>query len=58
MTETPAPEDRRRERFRTLPEPVLPADWVETVDTGTPAPLDTEQDERARLLREAGGGTP
>jgi hypothetical protein len=45
-----------RERFRVLPEPVLPEDTVETVDVGAPHPLSDEHEERARMLREAGGG--
>ncbi|WP_369252524.1 hypothetical protein [Geodermatophilus amargosae] len=49
-----APEDPR-ERFRTLPEPVRPEDAVETVDAEAARPVDTEGDERDRLLREAGG---
>jgi hypothetical protein len=44
-----------RERFRHLPEPVLPEDTVETVDAGSPHPALEESDERARMLREAGG---
>jgi hypothetical protein len=44
-----------RERFRELPEPVRPDEWVAEVDTSTPHPADTESDERARMLREAGG---
>jgi hypothetical protein len=49
-----APEDPRA-RFRSLPEPVLPEDAVETVDATAAAPLETESDERDRFLREAGG---
>ncbi len=49
-----APEDPR-DRFRTLPEPVRPDDAVETVDATTARPVETESDERARFLREAGG---
>ena len=47
-----------RERFRALPQPVSPEDWVETVDARTVPPLITEQEERDRMLREAGGGMP
>ena len=47
-----------RERFQALPEPVSPEDWVETVDARTVHPPATEQEERERMLREAGGGTP
>ena len=43
------------ERFTVLPRPVRPEDWVETVDTAA-HPVVTEEDERARLLRLAGGG--
>jgi hypothetical protein len=45
------------ERFSVLPRAVRPEDWVETVDT-TAHPVGTEEDERARLLRLAGGGQP
>jgi hypothetical protein len=45
-----------RERFRHLPEPVLPEDAVETVDTEAHHPLSDEHEDRARMLREAGGG--
>ena len=48
------PEDR--ERFHHLPEPALPQDTVETVDVSSPHPLPDEHEERARMLREAGGG--
>jgi hypothetical protein len=45
-----------RERFHHLPEPVRPEDAVETVDVGSrPAPLSDEHEERARMLRLAGG---
>ena len=44
-----------RERFRSLPEPVLPEDTVETVDVAERHPLSDEHEERARMLREAGG---
>jgi hypothetical protein len=44
-----------RERFAVLPEPVRPETWVETVDAAT-HPVVPEEDERARLLRTAGGG--
>ena len=47
-----------RERFRALPECVLPEDWVESVDARSVPRLVTEQEERERLLREAGGGAP
>ncbi|NEM07966.1 hypothetical protein [Geodermatophilus normandii] len=49
-----APEEPR-ERFRTLPEPVRPEDAVETVDAEPARSVETEGDERARFLREAGG---
>jgi hypothetical protein len=45
-----------RERFRTLPEPVRPEDAVETVDADSPRQGENESEERARMLREAGGG--
>lgn len=45
-----------RERFRALPEPVLPEGTVETVDVRTVRPLSDEHEDRARMLREAGGG--
>ncbi len=45
-----------RERFRALPEPVLPQDTVETVDVASLPPLSDEHEDRARMLREAGGG--
>jgi hypothetical protein len=45
-----------REQFRHLPEPVLPEDTVETVDVRLAPPLSDEHEERARMLREAGGG--
>jgi hypothetical protein len=48
---------RRRERFGALPVQVRPDDWVETVDPD-PRPVVTADDERERLLRLAGGGTP
>jgi hypothetical protein len=44
-----------RERFRHLPEPVRPEDSVETVDAGSPHPAEDEAEERARMLRLAGG---
>jgi hypothetical protein len=44
-----------RERFRTLPEPVRPEDAVETVDVDSPRASEDEGEERARMLREAGG---
>lgn len=47
-----------RERFRALPDPPAPEDWVETVDARTVHPALTEQEERDRMLREAGGGMP
>ena len=43
------------ERFRHLPEPVRPEDTVETVDVGSPPPAEDEAEERARMLRLAGG---
>jgi hypothetical protein len=42
-------------QFSALPARVRPEDWVETVDTAA-HPVVTEEDERARLLRLAGGG--
>jgi hypothetical protein len=45
-----------RQRFRVLPEPVLPEDTVETVDVRAQPPLSDEHEDRARMLREAGGG--
>ena len=47
------PKDER-ERFRQLPEPVRPDEMVETIDTAE-RPLQTDGDDRDRLLREAGG---
>jgi hypothetical protein len=44
-----------RERFRVLPEPVLLEDTVETVDVATSPPLSDEHEDRARMLRLAGG---
>jgi hypothetical protein len=44
-----------RERFRSLPEPVRPEDTVEIVDAGSAHPLEDETEERARMLRLAGG---
>jgi hypothetical protein len=54
----PAAEAGERARFRALPEPVPAEDWVETVDARTVHPAMTEQEERDRMLREAGGGMP
>ncbi len=48
-------EPQGRDRFRALPEPVQPDEWVAEVDTTAPHPAETESDERARFLREAGG---
>jgi hypothetical protein len=48
---------RRRERFGALPAQVRPDDWVETVDADL-RPVVADDDERERLLRLAGGGTP
>ena len=45
-----------RERFHHLPEPVLPQDTVETVDVRAVHPSSDEHEDRARMLREAGGG--
>ena len=42
-------------RYRHLPEPVLPEDTVETVDAGSAHPVEDESEERARMLRLAGG---
>ena len=42
-------------RYRHLPEPVLPDDTVETVDAGSAHPVEDESEERARMLRLAGG---
>jgi hypothetical protein len=44
-----------RQRFRHLPDPVLPEDAVETVDAGSARVMDDEGEERARMLREAAG---
>jgi hypothetical protein len=43
------------ERFRQLPEPVRPEDLVETVDVRDLPELETESQERDRMLRNAGG---
>jgi hypothetical protein len=51
MTDRSTAEDRRRERFRALPEQVRPADWVETVDSDSHPPLVDEDDARDRMLR-------
>jgi hypothetical protein len=48
-------DDEARSRFRALPEPVLPEDTVETVDAGSLRPSEDESEERARMLRLAGG---
>jgi len=58
MTENREAKAEDRERFRALPEPPSSEDWVETVDVRTVHPALTEQEERDRMLREAGGGTP
>jgi hypothetical protein len=42
-------------RFQHLPEPVRPEDFVETVDAGQLPVRDEENEERDRLLRQAGG---
>jgi hypothetical protein len=42
-------------RYRHLPESVRPEDAVETVDVSGPRPVENEDDERARMLRSAGG---
>ena len=54
----PTAEAEERARFRALPQPVPAEDWVETVDVRTVHPPMTEQEERDRMLREAGGGMP
>ena len=43
-----------RERFRHLPERVMPEDVVESVDTES-LPVPDGGEDRDRLLREAGG---
>jgi hypothetical protein len=43
-----------RERFRRLPERVMPEDVVESVDTES-LPVPDGSEDRDRLLREAGG---
>ena len=43
-----------RERFRQLPEPIRPEEMVETIDIAERS-LQTDGDDRDRLLREAGG---
>jgi hypothetical protein len=43
-----------RERFRRLPERVMPEDLVESVDTES-LPVPDGSEDRDRLLREAGG---
>ncbi|WP_197028861.1 hypothetical protein [Blastococcus sp. URHD0036] len=48
-----APEDPRA-RFRALPDPVPLTDTVESLDTST-LPETDESEDRARMLREAGG---
>jgi hypothetical protein len=45
-----------RERFRALPEPVRPEDTLESVDVTAVPSLSDEHEDRARMLREAGGG--
>ena len=42
-------------RFRVLPEPPRREDLVETVDVSREADFETESEERARFLRNAGG---
>jgi hypothetical protein len=42
-------------RFRTLPEPVRPEDRTEMVDTTVLPPLDDQAEDRAQMLRLAGG---
>jgi hypothetical protein len=49
-----APEDPRAQ-FRSLPYPVPLEDTVESLDTST-LPESDESEDRARMLREAGGG--
>ena len=46
--------DDERERFRQLPEPIRPEEMVETIDIAERS-LQTDGDDRDRLLREAGG---
>jgi hypothetical protein len=46
----------KRNRFSALPEPVRPEDTVESVDVSAVRPLSDEHEDRARMLREAGGG--
>jgi hypothetical protein len=43
------------DRYRSLPEPVRAEDLVETVDVREQHAIETESEERARFLREAGG---
>jgi hypothetical protein len=43
-------------RYRHLPEPVRPEDAVETVDVSERPEIETDAEERARFLRNAGGG--
>jgi len=54
MTDSGTTADEERERFRHLPEPIRPEDMVETLDVAE-HPLQTDGDDRDRLLREAGG---
>jgi hypothetical protein len=42
-------------RYRSLPEPVPPEDFVETVDVSERHEVETDSEERARFLRSAGG---
>lgn len=47
-----------RDRFRKLPERVLPDEMVEMVDVSEFPVRDEESEARERLLRQAGGGAP
>ena len=42
-------------RYRRLPEPVQPEDFVETVDVSEHLEVETDHEELARFLRSAGG---
>jgi hypothetical protein len=51
----PVTQPEEPSRYRHLPEPVRPEDAVETVDVSEHHEIETDSDERLRLLRQAGG---
>jgi hypothetical protein len=58
MPESEAAGVPERGRFRVLPEPPRRETWVETVDAAEHPLSTTDEDERVRMLRLAGGGAP